>query len=114
MVRAMTVFVLAGRLAQAFVALTVLLATPAFGQVDIVGEWSERLHEDQPTRLPGAMLGDYTGVPLNAAARFNAESWDSSLLSLKEHQQHQYSSVLAFYAPFGKRITKVIDERSEL
>jgi hypothetical protein len=109
----MRVFVLAGRLALGFLALTVLPATPAFAQVDIVGEWAERLHEDQPTRLPGAMLGDYTGVPLNAAARFNAETWDSSLLSLKEHQQHQYSSVLAFYAPFGKRISKVIDERTE-
>src|SRR5687768_10134026 len=90
-----------------------LLAAPAFAQIDIAGEWAGTLHEDQPARSPGEMLGDYTGLPLNAVARYNAESWHPSLFGLKEHQAQQYTSVLGFYAPGGKRITKVVDGRSQ-
>jgi hypothetical protein len=97
----------------AVVAAIVLLATPAFAQIDIAGEWAGTLHEDQPTRSPGQMLGDYTGLPLNDAARYNAETWHPSLFGLKEHQVQQYTSVLAFYAPGGKRISKVFDDRSQ-
>jgi hypothetical protein len=89
------------------------LAAPALAQVDIAGEWAGRLHEDQPARSPGPLLGDYLGFPITDAARLNADTWESSLLSLKEHQAHQYTSVLAFYAPGGKRISKVIDPSSQ-
>jgi hypothetical protein len=62
-----------------------LAAGPAFAQVDISGEWARRVHEDQPHRAPGAELGDYTGLPINAAARQKALHWDASILSLPEH-----------------------------
>ena len=56
---------------------------PAFAQgVDIAGDWAARGHEDQPHRAPGAELGDYTGLPINAAARQKASHWDASILSL--------------------------------
>jgi hypothetical protein len=64
------------------VALTGLLsASTAFAQVDISGDWATRTNEDQPHRGPGADLGDYTGLPINAAARQKASSWDASILS---------------------------------
>jgi hypothetical protein len=50
-------------------------------QVDIAGEWASRTNEDQPHRAPGADLGDYTGLPINAAARQKASVWDASILS---------------------------------
>jgi hypothetical protein len=63
-----------------------LSAAPALAQVqvDISGEWAARVHEDQPHRGPGAELGDYTGLPINAAARQKASHWDASILSLPE------------------------------
>ena len=51
-------------------------------QVDISGEWAARIHEDQPHRGPGAELGDYTGIPINDAARLRADSYDADRLSV--------------------------------
>jgi hypothetical protein len=67
------------------VVVALLGAVPARAQVDIAGEWARRIHEDQPHRVPGAELGDYTGLPINEAARQKALSWDASILSLPEH-----------------------------
>src|SRR5204863_2355352 len=58
-------------------------ADPA-GQVPIAGEWAPQIAEDQPHRLPGPELGDYPGLPINAAVRQKAESWDASILALPE------------------------------
>jgi hypothetical protein len=52
-------------------------AVPAAAQIDIAGEWAARVHEDQPHRVPGAELGDYSGLPINEAARQKARSWDA-------------------------------------
>ena len=62
------------------------LSAPARAQVSLVGEWSPRYHEDQPDRIPGPELGDYTGLPLTDGARLAADSWDASRLTLREHQ----------------------------
>src|SRR5260221_13859221 len=77
-------------------ALAMLFAsTSSFAQVDLAGEWSARQQEDQPHRNPGPELGDYTGLPITAADRQKAESWDASILSQPERntQPHpvQYS-----------------------
>src|SRR5947208_15055200 len=50
---------------------------PAGGavRVDISGEWAATTHEDVPHRNPGAELGDYTGLPINAAPRQKAGHW---------------------------------------
>lgn len=58
----------------------------AFAQVDLVGEWSVRVHEDQPERGPGPSIGDYTGLPVNEAGRRLAERWDASILTVPEMQ----------------------------
>ena len=78
---------------SALAAATLLLVgVPAFAQVDLVGEWVARYHEDQPERIPGPDLGDYLGIPLNDAARLRADSWDASVLSLPEFQCRPHSS----------------------
>ncbi|HYS26860.1 MAG TPA: hypothetical protein VEP46_14710, partial [Vicinamibacterales bacterium] len=60
------------------------LATPgrAFAQIDLGGVWAPIFHEDQPERVPGPDVGDYAGLPINDAARFKADTWDASLLTL--------------------------------
>jgi hypothetical protein len=90
-----------------------LTSVPALAQIDVAGEWARRLHEDQPRRGPGPHVGDFLGVPLNDAARQGAEAWDASILSLLEHQTHQYTSTLNFYAPTNVRISRVVDADSQ-
>jgi len=59
-----------------------LFATlPAFAQapvtpdkIDIAGDWAVRVHEDAPFRSATFELGDYTGLPINAAARRREEA----------------------------------------
>jgi hypothetical protein len=55
-------------------------------QMNLSGVWNMTLNEDFPDRLAGPELGDYTGIPLNAAARARAEAWDASLIELPEYQ----------------------------
>jgi hypothetical protein len=102
-----------GRLVLWFALLPCVGAAPAFAQIDIAGEWAFRMHEEQPARGPGPFIGDWAGLPLNEASRFNAESWDPSILSLIEHQTQQYTSVFSFYAPANVRISKVVDDVSQ-
>jgi hypothetical protein len=52
----------------------------------LTGEWSPRYHEDQPDRIPGPELGDYTGLPLTEGARVAADTWSASRLTVPEHQ----------------------------
>ena len=72
------------------------LAAPAFAQINLSGVWNNQLDEDWPDRLFGPELGDYTGIPLNAAARARAEAWDASLITLPEYQCRVHPSD---YAP---------------
>ena len=51
------------------VVLLLAAVRPAVAQMNLVGEWSPRYHEDQPERIPGPELGDYTGLPITDGAR---------------------------------------------
>jgi hypothetical protein len=82
---------------------------PASAQVDLSGQWSGRYHEDQEHRIPGPELGDYLGLPINDAARLKADSWDASILSLREHQAKPHPSTYSLRGPANIRITKVFD-----
>ena len=54
---------------------------------DVSGEWSARSREDTEDRvLLGTNPGDYTGFPLNDAARQFADHWSASILSLLTQQ----------------------------
>src|SRR4051812_21655064 len=65
-------------------------AAPASAQISLVGDWVGRYQEDFQDRVPGPDLGDYTGLPVNEAARRYADSWDPSRVSLLEHQCQPY------------------------
>lgn len=93
-----------------FLLVATVMATPAAAQVDIAGEWNRDNHEDQPHRVPGAELGDYTGMPINAAARQWAESWDASILSQPEQQARPHPAQYSMRGPGpGVRIQKIVD-----
>ena len=89
--------------------LLLVLPGVAFAQRDLSGEWSGRYHEDQEHRIPGPALGDYTGLPINDAGRLKADSWDASILSLREHQAKPHPSTYSLRGPANIRIRKEVD-----
>jgi hypothetical protein len=96
--------------AVSFSALLLAMATPAAAQFDITGEWGTRTNEDQPHRIPGPDLGDYTGLPLNEAGRRKAESWDASALSQPEQQAKPHPAQYFMRGPGpAVRWTKIVD-----
>ena len=87
-----------------------LAVSPAAAQMDLSGEWVAHTDEDQPHRVPGAELGDYTGLPINAAARQKADSWDASILSQPEQQAKPHPAQYFMRGPRPDvRWTKIVD-----
>jgi glyoxylase-like metal-dependent hydrolase (beta-lactamase superfamily II) len=87
-----------------------LISAPSlFAQIDFSGEWVTRIHEDQPERIPGPELGDYLGLPINAAARMKADSWDASIQTLPEWQCRPHSADYIWRGPSTIRISKEVD-----
>lgn len=62
------------------------VSVPAAAQINLTGQWAGSFHEDQPDRLPGPELGDYGGLPINAANRMRARAWSAAILSLPHYQ----------------------------
>ena len=76
-------------------ALLVMTSTPALAQVDFTGTYRILWHWDITKRNPGTLPGDYTGLPLNDAARVRADSWMPSLWTLPEYQCVPHPSTYA-------------------
>jgi hypothetical protein len=68
---------------------------PQGSVIDLAGEWAAQVHEDAIYRGAGGFLGDYTGLPLNAASRQAAESWDADILSQPERQTQAHPAQYA-------------------
>jgi hypothetical protein len=74
--------------ARAGVLLSLAISSaPTLAQVDFSGNWAPLFHEDQPERLPGPELGDYSGIPVNEAARLRADAYDSDRISVVTEYQ---------------------------
>jgi uncharacterized membrane protein YgcG len=89
-----------------------LFSTPAFAQMDLVGEWANLFHEDQPERLGGPDVGDYAGIPLNDAARMKADAWNADVLSEPERQCIPHPSDYSPRGPAMVQIWKEVDPLS--
>jgi hypothetical protein len=89
------------------------VSAPAVAQVSLVGEWSPRYHEDQPDRIPGPELGDYTGLPITEGARLAADSWDASRLTLPEHQCKVHNAPYIYHGPLQFRMWEERDQRTQ-
>jgi len=71
---------------------------PAFAQLDLSGEWGQKMHEDLPERGHGPEIGFYVGLPINAAARARADMWSAEKWTMLEHECEPHP---ADYAPRG-------------
>jgi hypothetical protein len=109
----MTNWTKCGTLAGVTFVATLAAAAPVRAQVSLVGEWSPRYHEDQPDRIPGPELGDYTGLPITDGARLAADSWDASRLTLREHQCKVHNGPYILHGPIHIRIWEEKDLRTQ-
>jgi len=89
--------------------LAVAIAIPVFAQVDFSGEWAPRFYEDQPERVPGPELGDYLGLPINAAGHMRADTWSASIMTLPEWQCRPHSADYIWRGPSNLRVWKEVD-----
>lgn len=70
----------------------------ATAQMDLSGEWGQKMSQDAPERGGGPDIGDFTGMPINAADRMRGDSWNSSKWEQLEHECEPHP---ADYAPRG-------------
>ena len=86
----------------------------AIAHVELSGHWGLRIHKDTKVLTDdGLAIGDFSGLPINAAARLRAESWDDATWSVPEHQ---CDAMGADYAPYGlgsMRIWSEVDLKTQ-
>jgi len=88
---------------------------PAAAQVDFSGQWAPVYHEDNAERIPGPELGDYTGLPLNDAARLQADSWDADRISVvSPYQCRPHSADYGMRGLGNLRVWADLDEKQQL
>src|SRR6185369_8356959 len=101
----------AGVLAAAFLAWT---GARASAQVDLAGNWAALYHEDLPDRIPGPELGDYTGLPINDAARLRADSYDADRISVvSQYECRPHGGDYSMRGFANLRIDPVIDPQTQ-
>ena len=87
-----------------------LAGVAARAQVDFSGEWAPFYHEDGVERGPGDEPGDYTELPINEAARMQADSYDADRISVvQEYQCRPHSPDYGFRSLGNLRIWRDID-----
>jgi hypothetical protein len=85
------------------------IGAPLMAEVDLSGEWQDKYFEDWPERLPGPDIGDYIALPLTAAARTKADSWESSVQTLPERQCIPHPNPYSLRGPADLHIWPVPD-----
>jgi cyclase len=82
--------------------LVLLPASAALAQVDFTGAWDHPGifgQEDFNDRGQGPEIGDYLGLPLNAAGMRKAETYSGSWLSVPEHQCTPHPAAYQMWGP---------------
>jgi len=98
------------RSAPALILAAALFHVPAFAQVDLSGSWQPVPAEDL---LGNPDLVDYTGIPINDAARQWALSWDPDRLALQEHQCQVHTAAYIYGGPLRLRIWEERDPQTQ-
>jgi len=95
------------------IALLLLIGGPAMAQVELSGTWSQLMHVDRAERGTGPEIADYTGIPLNDAARERAETWDAAKWTVPEHQCEPHPVDYAPHGPASLRTWSEVDVESQ-
>jgi hypothetical protein len=116
-----------GRLVVLSFVVVVALPRIARAQVDLSGEWRPLFHEDvghriddpnaggpgTPAGAGGPHIGDYTGLPINDAARLKADSWDPRINEATEHQTIVHPGAYWIWGAGGMRIRTIVDDDTQ-
>lgn len=97
---------------QILIAATLFLtsiASPAFAQFDLSGQWQALNQQDAMNRGPGPDLGDYTGLPINDEARSVALSYTAAILGMTERGCMDYTENYISFAPHSIVIERAND-----
>lgn len=70
--------------------LSAFAAGGAGAEVDLSGNWINPLYEDSFQRTKGSEIGQFEGLPINAAARMRGNTWNAEILTVPEHQCDDY------------------------
>src|ERR1044072_3556194 len=81
--------------------------------MDLSGNWTPLLHEDQPERIPGPEPVNYLGLPITDGARLFADSWNASRLTLLEHQCQVHVAPYIYRGPTTLRIWLEKDPKTQ-
>ena len=93
--------------------LPLLWTGAASAQISLTGEWTGQYHEDRDDRVPGDVQGDFTGVPLNDAARRYAEAFDVTRVAVLEHQCQPYNVAHIYRGPLQFRFWELKDPANQ-
>jgi hypothetical protein len=106
----------------AVAALIFALSTPLLAQSDFTGKYRKLNHWDAAKRGGGPEIGDYTGLPLNDAARMRADSWEASEFTIPEYQCRPHTgpysergfsgTTLKWWAEIDPRTQKIVAWRT--
>ena len=77
------------------------------GPVDLSGEWAPLFHEDQPERIPGPEIGDYSACRSPTPRACAPIPGTRRILTLPEHQCKPHP---ADYSPRGPANLRIWDE----
>jgi glyoxylase-like metal-dependent hydrolase (beta-lactamase superfamily II) len=94
---------------SSFACVVALCCGRALAAADLSGSWVQKMHEDRDERAYGPDIGDYLGLPINAAARLRAETWDAAKWSVPEHQCEPHPADYAPHGPAALRIWSDVD-----
>jgi cyclase len=86
--------------------------TPDVG-LDLSGNWGPVFHEDFLERIPGPELVNYAGLPISEGSRLWALSWDSSRLTVPEHQCQVHVAPYIYRGPLQMRFWDEKDPQSQ-
>jgi hypothetical protein len=90
--------------------LLVLTSVPGYSEIDFTGSWTPLFHEDYPERFPGPELGDYMGIPVNAAGRLRGDSYDADRISMvSQYECRPHGSDYNMRGSANLRISRDLD-----
>lgn len=96
----------------ALLSIACALGTSAMAQVDFSGDWDHPGmfgHEDVPDRGAGPEIGDFMGLPLNAAGLRKAEAYSGSWLGVPEHQCTPHPAAYQTWGPNTLVVSKIFE-----
>ena len=97
-----------------FILFVAALVSPAvLAQVELSGQWLQKMQEDWPDRSPGPHIGDYTGMPINEEDRMRGDTWDAEKWVMVEHQCQPHPSDYAPRGPANLRIWSDADQLTQ-